>query len=351
MTPKNFKFSVPGVVTRQNVSKEEDGIVLHWDAPAHPNGAVLYYLIEWTKDGEDFSHNVSIEEPFHFKFPNTSATDKFNMSIKAVSNAGQGIPILIDLRKQNYFEFPYDFTTDDSILGIALGIFLSIFCIIICIWIFVRNRNCNKNHQQNHQTANNNHSLTSGGGGGQNPLNCTADVHEMQTLIAHHDVSTIVANGTVQHYTRPDVTEVDNMRTLANERPKLLKHSPKLNVRSIEAGHSYELEPLQSRQESLPNGGAMTTFQPCVSLKNGNGSVASGNGVEKPRNGMIVQSPYNNAQVKTISSNVLTNGHGYVPINATKDMDAPVVKANGNLRITENPQVSRHYRTSLHAHF
>lgn len=318
--------------------------MLHWEPPAHPNGALLYYLIEWTKDGEDYATNVSIDAPYQFKFPNTSATDKFNMSIKAVSNAGQGIPILIDLRKQNYFEFPYDFTTDDSILGIALGIFLSIFCIIICIWIFVRNRNCNKN-QQNHQTANNNHSITSGGGG-QNPLNCTADVHEMQTLIARHDVSTIVANGTVQHYTRPDVTEVDNMRTLSNEKPKLLKHSPKLNVRSIEAGQSFELEPLQSRQDSMPNGGPMTTFQPCIGLtKNGNGTVPTGNGMQKPRNGMIVQSPYNNSQVKTISSNSMTNGHSYIPINKDSEQTtiniAPVLRANGNLRITENPQVSR----------
>lgn len=313
---------MPGIVTRQNVTKEEDGIVLFWEPPAHPNGALLYYLIEWTKDGEDFASNVSIDAPFNFKFPNTSATDKFNMSIKAVSNAGQGIPILIDLRKQNYFEFPYDFTTDDSILGIALGIFLSIFCIIICIYIFIRNRNCNKN-QQNHQTANNNHAVTSGAGG-QNHLNCTADVHEMQTLIASHDVSTIVANGTIQHYTRPDVTEVDNVRTLSNEKPKLLKHSPKLSVRTIEDGLSFELEPLKAKQELLPNGGPiMTTFQSGNGyVKNGNGMI--GSSLDRPRNGMI---PMNN-------TNAMTNGHNYIPHHQAG------TKANGNLRITENPQVS-----------
>lgn len=308
------------------MTKEEDGIVLYWEPPAHPNGALLHYLIEWTKDGQDFASNVSIDSPLRFKFPNTSATDKFNMSIKAVSNAGQGIPILIDLRKQNYFDFPYDFTTDDSILGIALGIFLSIFCIIICIYIFVRNRNCHKN-QQNHQTANNNHPVTSGNGG-QNHLNCTADVHEMQTLIASHDVSTIVANGTIQHFTRPDVTAVDSVRTLSNEKPKLLKHSPKMGVRSIEDGHSFELEPLQTKQDFVPNGGPiMTTFMPGNgSVKNGNGIV--GNGLEKTRNGMI---PLNNVHQ-------MTNGHNYIPLNKQDAMSG--VKVNGNLRITENPQVS-----------
>lgn len=324
-----FFFTVPGIVTKQNITKEEDGIVLSWQPPLHPNGALLFYLIEWTKDGLDFASNVSVDGLFEFKFPNTSATDKFNMSIKAVSNAGQGIPILIDLRKQNYFEFPYDFSTDDSILGIALGIFLSIFCIIICVWIFVRNRNCNKNQQQNHQTANNNHSLGSGvGPNGANSLNCTADVHEMQTLITHHDVSTIVANGTVQHFTRPDVTEVDSIRTLSNEKPKLLRtSSPK--VRTTEAGQSFELEPLQAKVNTLPNG--LTTF------KSGNGSLPSGNGVEKPKNGLILQSPY---QLTTISSNSMTNGSNYIPNKDFTQNLAAATKANGNLRITENPQVS-----------
>ncbi|XP_063704517.1 uncharacterized protein LOC134833940 [Culicoides brevitarsis] len=302
---------VPGIIQHQNVTKMEDGIVLYWEPPTHPNGALLYYLVEWTKDGDDFASNISINGPLEFKFPNTSATDKFNMSIRAVSKAGKGNPILIDLRKHNIFEFPYDFTTDDSIKGIALGIFLSIFCIIICIYIFVRNRNCNKT-PQNNQTTNNNHGSPPGSGIGaggaaslgQNQLSCTADIHEMQTLIASHDISTIVANGTVQHYTRPDVTEVcENVRTLHNAE-KILKQSPKLSIRR-EDGDSYELEPLRA----TTNGDTpkLTTFTP-------NGNVSNGNGI-KP-NGIVT--------------------NGYSPVSAPI-----VVKTNGSLRITENPQYSK----------
>uniref|UniRef100_A0A336MHG5 CSON015462 protein n=1 Tax=Culicoides sonorensis TaxID=179676 RepID=A0A336MHG5_CULSO len=310
------KQDVSGPVSNHNITLGEDGILLQWQPPTQPNGVLLYYLIEWTKDGLDFYQNVSIDGPFQFKFPNTSASDKFNMSIKAISPAGEGIPIVVDLRRHSSY-FP-DFSSDDSILGIALGILLSIFCIIICIWIFVRNRNCNKNQHQpsNNQTGNNNHSHTSGRGeSGQNAVNCTADVHEMQTLIAQSDISTIVANGTVQHYTRPDVTEVDTeIRTLTNEKPKLLKTSPKLNVRSKESGQSFELEPLHSSNvDSMPNGGVMTTFHPEPVVKNGNGILKSGNGYDHPRpNGLTV-------------------------INGNLDQTT-VVKSNGNLRITENPQ-------------
>lgn len=257
------------------------------------------------------------------------------MSIRAVSNAGLGIPIYIDLRKQNtIFDFP-DFTTDDSILGIGLGILLSIFCIIVCIWIFVKNRTCSKNNT-NHASGNN-QALPSGHVG----TNCTSDVHEMQTLITRSEISTVIPNGNVHHYTRPDVTEVSDICTHNSNvtMSKLFKTSPKFDSK-----HSDEIEPLTQLKPNGLNGGRMSTFatfnkEPDLRLKQEKICQLNGYNDNYLSNVQTTQAPSTSVTPTTIVSiNSLNNIPNHLQSNITLSQNTNSL-SNGNVRITENPQV------------
>lgn len=141
------------------------------------------------------------------QFPGAQESDRFNITIRAVSDNGLGNPIFVDLR--NVKEIPDEREIDasnasmqrDPRLGISVGISLSVLCIIFCIFIIVRHRKCAKSQHQ-HTNGNGNNAL--GSFQNRSPpnrtpqtgatsiapaspaalgANCTVDVHEMQTLI------------------------------------------------------------------------------------------------------------------------------------------------------------------------
>lgn len=143
---------------------------------------------------------------FHsLQFPEKES-DRFNITIRAVSNFGVGIPIYVDLR--NVKEIPNeDYAMNSSIqrdprLGISIGVLLSILCITICVVIIIRHRRCSKSPHHQHINGNGNNAQrpvpsrsplnrTAVAGtttiippaSAQIPPNCIADAHEMQTLI------------------------------------------------------------------------------------------------------------------------------------------------------------------------
>lgn len=180
-----------------------DGIKLAWEAPVFANGRLTHYLVEWTIMNRTLAANVPIQDGINtFKFPNTKNDDRFNITIRAVSEFGAGIPIYINLH--NLGSSPSEKSLDavvkshDPRLGIAIGVLLSIVCVIVCMWIIVRHRQCVKTRQQtemnggiaHHQFQNRsmNPDRTAAATLFPSPPNaiapnCVIDVHEMQTLI------------------------------------------------------------------------------------------------------------------------------------------------------------------------
>lgn len=127
---------------------KKNGITLCWKEPKDTlKEPILYYTVEWwQEDGILYRKNLSAEDR-EFTFPNTSIKDRFNLSITAVSSAGLGIPIFIDLNKNSDFFGAHTLVADEYIIGILIGTLVSLLCLILCIWIFLRNyQKCNKSH-------------------------------------------------------------------------------------------------------------------------------------------------------------------------------------------------------------
>lgn len=160
------------------------------------------------------------------QFPGQES-DRFNISIQAVSNYGIGIPIYVDLREMK--EIPNARTKTskyrDPRLGITIGVLLSVICVAICVLIIVRHRRCSKS--PHHQHVNGNGNNTRNSFQGRSPLNrgpvagtttiiptstaqisanCTNDAHEMQTLIVTSSLENIPSlngNGLPKKNTNP----------------------------------------------------------------------------------------------------------------------------------------------------
>lgn len=254
-----------------------------WRPPIYPNGPILFYSLHWTKGDETYSANVSADSSLTYKFPNTTSMDTFNMSIRAVSSAGPSEPYIKEINP-----FDYYMTPDHQILGILIGVFVSLLAILICIWMFLRKKHCSK-HQHDNDASNT--PLPPG----QNQLNCTAELHEMQTLINRPDdtsIATIVPNGNLNHLDhgfikqRPDVTNVNETRSLTNNE-KPLKASPKLSI------NRHEIEPLTKDDSSLSSSSVptiteLTTFHP---KPNGRVSTSSGKIAEMSQNCYVKPPP------------------------------------------------------------
>jgi len=120
----------------------DDGITLLWGPPINPNGRLLYYSIQWLKFNETNAYNCSINENsfkvkylnlflylyfkklnkiFFLQFPNTTIGERLNITIRAVGNAGIGIPIYINLAGLdpiNGYGYGDSFQQETPILGI-----------------------------------------------------------------------------------------------------------------------------------------------------------------------------------------------------------------------------------------
>lgn len=155
----------------------------------------------------------------HFvdQFPGLKKSDRFNITIRAVSNYGKGIPIFVDLRGANNI-LDENYTSNASMqrdprLGISIGILLSVLCVMACAFIIIRHRRCSKSSNHQHINGNggnavntfSNRSPNRGQAAGATALiattsasqlpNCNMDAHEMQTLIipSSNNIDSIVS--------------------------------------------------------------------------------------------------------------------------------------------------------------
>ena len=211
-------FAVPGPITNHKIGKDE-GIFVEWEPPINPNGILKYYLVEWTINNDTHSANVSVDEKNasgrnSFHFPNTHDEDKFNVTMRAVSDSGIGIPIYMNLENLLLFYNEESVSSissaHDPRLGIAIGALLSVVCIMVCTWIIIRHRKCTKPTRQpadmngagNNHFNQNHHNRTDPSTAELFPLqpttisaNCAVDLHEMQTLmIKTNDVLPVAFN-------------------------------------------------------------------------------------------------------------------------------------------------------------
>lgn len=193
---------MPGPVLRQSISRS-NGLTLHWDHPSNPNGELLYYSIEWNgKDGEIHSKNVSILE-LQYKFPDSIDLTKINITIRAVSTSGEGIPVYINLSNINQMSNISPKSDFDPTLGIVLGTVLSVLCVFFCIFCFIFNdRTCKKNTRNTIQ----NRSLPPM----QSLTHCNTDMHEMQTLINKTKIG-LIPNGLEKHINAVDKSSTRNI--------------------------------------------------------------------------------------------------------------------------------------------
>lgn len=156
---------------------------------------------------------------FNRQVPGIRETDRFNITIRAVSNYGVGIPIFVDLRK--FKEIPIISHSGnvpaqrDPTLGILVGVLLSVVCVAICALIIIRHRRCLKAAHHQHVNGNDGSTRSSAPtrptqnrapvatattrvptSSSQIPTSCTMDAHEMQTLIATSSTENIpIVNG------------------------------------------------------------------------------------------------------------------------------------------------------------
>jgi hypothetical protein len=194
------KQDVPGPVTKQKIERNEEGIALKWEAPINANGYLQNYLIEWTNKNGSEVYTTNVEaDATSFRFPNVTSQDKFNITIRAVSHAGLGIPVYVNLFKLADYGY-YDnglIQSKNPLLAIALGITLAFIFISICTWFLIRNRTCKKTRNVNHSSQ----PLPPGPGAAQGLPNTTTmnsnhtDLHEMETLIRKNDMPTLIPNG------------------------------------------------------------------------------------------------------------------------------------------------------------
>lgn len=189
----SLAFSVPGPVTQAQILTDS-GIVLRWRPPHNPNGEIHHYLLEWTL--RNVSHKQNVTE-LNFKFPNTTNTDRFNITVKAFGVAGFGYPLIINPDKWNILPFNVVGPAErqettlylDSFMIFAI-VFISLTLVILVVGYAVcrRHRYCKNSNGIINSEQSSFPPTTS-------PLteNIRDEMYEMQTLIPASQI--VVANG------------------------------------------------------------------------------------------------------------------------------------------------------------
>jgi hypothetical protein len=153
---------------------------IHWDPPINANGEIFHYVITWVHNNETFERNVTGNS---FIFPNTTDSDRFNITIRAYGVAGYGNPLIINPDKWNKLSRKEDqnFQSNNSLYVILIIFIASTVLLILAIGYIVcrRQRYCKQNgiissEQSSFQTP-------------TSPLGANIrmdEMYEMQTLIS-----------------------------------------------------------------------------------------------------------------------------------------------------------------------
>ncbi|XP_062535649.1 uncharacterized protein LOC134204852 isoform X2 [Armigeres subalbatus] len=188
------KQDVPGPVTNHGLIRK-DGITLTWGPPENRNGQLQGYLIQWI-DKDNVNHSVKLTiDTNHFQFPNVSTDDKINISIMAIGSTGVGIPIYVKMMNQIVEVTEPEPQEYIPWIEIGIGAFMVIFLLLFCCILVIHRKNCKK-AQRNQAAAATTSALQ------MHPVNCNADIHEMQTLIGTSEqLPVLIPNGT---YKQPE---------------------------------------------------------------------------------------------------------------------------------------------------
>uniref|UniRef100_A0A182K1F8 Uncharacterized protein n=1 Tax=Anopheles christyi TaxID=43041 RepID=A0A182K1F8_9DIPT len=215
------KHDVPGPVTNHELHRTGGTISITWGPPENRNGVLQGYLVEWiTEDSVQHSANLSADA-ISFTFPNVTSDERINISLRALSSSGLGIPIYLNLK--NYEGIvgggegngPANPTGygDRWLFQLYLITILLIMCIVMGIlcYILLRRKACKKANGSSGAPLNNRAPVTTVGSDGRHHLamdasamqmmgmitGCNNDMHEMQTLIRSSNNYPLHANGGV----------------------------------------------------------------------------------------------------------------------------------------------------------
>lgn len=273
-----------------------------------------------------------------------------NITIRAVGPAGNGEPVYIDLTQE---EPPAGTFSSDSkgnpILGIALGFLSSVLCVSLCYFCIIKfRRNCNRNKRRQNNNVNrtgpnhnhHNHQQLPGqqSGGGSSVLQCNTDLHEMETLISRAEIddmssipkATVVlvgngccGNGGDSNGNGERINEKDN----------------NLLTRKIELKPDTELDEYLEQIPPAPD-------DDCEIIKcNGDLNESSSllvsstpiklNGSTNHNGNNLSKNKFPQLLPQQISQIIEQQQHSTNNSNSHSNNSQP---ANGNLRITDNPQ-------------
>uniref|UniRef100_A0A087Z666 Neural cell adhesion molecule l1 n=1 Tax=Anopheles darlingi TaxID=43151 RepID=A0A087Z666_ANODA len=98
------KHDVPGPVTNHELHRKGGKITITWGPPENRNGVLHGYIVEWINE-ESVLHSANLTaDKTSFTFPNVTSDERINISIRALSSSGIGIPIYLNLKQ--YFPDP-----------------------------------------------------------------------------------------------------------------------------------------------------------------------------------------------------------------------------------------------------
>uniref|UniRef100_A0A182F8D4 Neural cell adhesion molecule l1 n=1 Tax=Anopheles albimanus TaxID=7167 RepID=A0A182F8D4_ANOAL len=209
------KHDVPGPVTNHELHRKGGKITITWGPPENRNGVLHGYIVEWINE-ESVLHTANLTaDRTSFTFPNVTSDERINISIRALSSSGIGIPIYLNLKQ--YFPDPDERNEASgaspwlSQLQLVHYVLIGVLLVLIipvglcCFQLFHR-KSCKKATSAAGPTGSAAGGSVAGGaggkiGGGRNHhhstvssdtaamqmmgmmTGCNNDMHEMQTLI------------------------------------------------------------------------------------------------------------------------------------------------------------------------
>uniref|UniRef100_A0A2M4A6F4 Putative neural cell adhesion molecule l1 n=2 Tax=Anopheles triannulatus TaxID=58253 RepID=A0A2M4A6F4_9DIPT len=209
------KHDVPGPVTNHELHRKDGKITITWGPPENRNGVLHGYIVEWINE-DSVLHTANLTaDKTSFTFPNVSSDERINISIRALSSSGIGIPIYLNLKQ--YFPDPDERNEASgappwpSQLQLVHYVLIGVLLVLIipvslcCVQLFHR-KSCKKATSAAGPTGSVASGSAAGGaggkiGGGRNHHHptvssdtaamqmmgmmsgCNNDMHEMQTLI------------------------------------------------------------------------------------------------------------------------------------------------------------------------
>uniref|UniRef100_A0A182VYL2 Uncharacterized protein n=1 Tax=Anopheles minimus TaxID=112268 RepID=A0A182VYL2_9DIPT len=200
------KHDVPGPVTNHDLHLKGGTISITWGPPENRNGVLQGYLVEWiNEDSVQHSANLSADA-VSFTFPNVTSDERINISLRALSSSGLGIPIYLNLKNYEPIIDGVDGKGSGSPTAYSDRWLLQLYLIVLMLLLFVvigvfcylvfRRKACKKAASSSGAPLNNRAPLAVGNDARHHltvdasamqmmgmVTGCNNDMHEMQTLI------------------------------------------------------------------------------------------------------------------------------------------------------------------------